>query len=246
MILIPAIDLRRGQCVRLYQGQFNRQTTYHKDPLALAEEYASFGLENLHLVDLDGAKSGQQRNQIIIEQIASCGNVRVQLGGGIRTAEQVEFWLESGVSRVVIGTQAMIEIPTVCKWLRHYGPDKLVLALDVNLNSEGTAYVASHGWTKKTSLTLEDCINQYLKAGLKNVLCTDIGRDGTSKGPNRELYATLAQRYPELMIQASGGVRNINDLVQAREAGLHAAICGRALLDGAISRTEVDSFLRAA
>jgi len=246
MILIPAIDLRGGQCVRLYQGQFDRQTTYRRDPLAVAEEYAAFGLEYLHLVDLDGAKSGQQQNQSIIQQITQSGKLRVQLGGGIRSAEQVEFWLESGISRVVIGTQAMTEIPTVSAWLKRYGPEQLVLALDVNLNSEGTAYVASHGWTKESSLRLEDCIDQYLNAGLKHVLCTDIGRDGTSKGPNRELYATLARRYPDLMFQASGGVRDIDDLIQARAAGLYAAICGRALLDGAISKTEVESFLRAA
>jgi len=246
MNLIPAIDLRGGRCVRLFQGDFSQETTFHHDPLVLADDYANLGLEYLHIVDLDGALSGTQRNKTIVEQIALKKHAVVQLGGGIRSAKQVEYWLDSGVDRIVIGTKAMTDVESVCDWLIKYGAERLVLALDVNLNSDNEAFVASHGWTKETTISLNECVKRYLDSGLVHILCTDIARDGALAGPNLRLYETLAHQFPTLRIQASGGIRNIDDLNQIRKIGIPSAICGRALLDGSISKSEVTSFLLAA
>jgi len=147
MKVIPAIDLRQGKCVRLYQGRFDRQTDYDHDPVELARHYQALGFDTLHVVDLDGAKSGTQHNQAIVAEIVAATDMTVQLGGGIRQLESVHAWLGAGVSRVVIGSQAVTQIDTVCDWLQDLGPAKIVLALDVSVSESGTPFVATHGWT---------------------------------------------------------------------------------------------------
>jgi len=246
MKIIPAIDLRQGQCVRLFQGNFDRQTTYGKDPVALADSSRNMGCSDLHIVDLDGARSGQQENQEIIRSIIKSSELAVQVGGGIRSAEQLESWLDAGVARVVIGSLAIIRPRLVSEWLASYGPEKVVLALDVTLDETGTPQVATHGWTRPGNITLWQCIDTYLDVGLQHVLCTDISRDGAMTGPNIELYAQLIGKYPQIQLQASGGVRDINDLKALDRIGLPAAISGRALLDGKIDSTELTTFLPAA
>ena len=246
MKIIPAIDLRQGQCVRLFQGDFDRQTIYEKDPVALAGSYQAMGFSNLHIVDLDGARSGRQENQEIIRSIIDSSELAVQVGGGIRSAQQLESWLDAGVARVVIGSLAIIRPRLVSEWLASYGPEKVVLALDVTLDETGTPQVATHGWTRPGNITLWRCIDTYLDAGLQNVLCTDISRDGAMTGPNIELYAQLIGKYPQIQLQASGGVRDINDLKALDRIGVPAAISGRALLDGKIDSTELTTFLPAA
>ncbi|RLA26022.1 MAG: 1-(5-phosphoribosyl)-5-[(5-phosphoribosylamino)methylideneamino]imidazole-4-carboxamide isomerase [Gammaproteobacteria bacterium] len=246
MKIIPAIDLRQGQCVRLFQGDFDRQTIYGKDPVALAGSYQTMGFSNLHIVDLDGARSGQQENQAIIRSIIDSSELAVQVGGGIRSAQQLESWLDAGVARVVIGSLAIIRPRLVSEWLVSYGPEKIVLALDVTLDETGTPQLATHGWTRPGNITLWQCIDTYLDVGLQHVLCTDISRDGAMTGPNIELYAQLIGKYPQIQLQASGGVRDINDLKALDRIGLPAAISGRALLDGKIDSTELTTFLPAA
>jgi phosphoribosylformimino-5-aminoimidazole carboxamide ribotide isomerase len=246
MKIIPAIDLRQGQCVRLFQGDFDRQTTYGKDPVALADSYQIMGFSNLHIVDLDGARSGQQENQEIIRSIIDSSDLAVQVGGGIRSAQQLESWLDAGVARVVIGSLAIIRPRLVSEWLASYGPEKVVLALDVTLDETGTPQVATHGWTRPGNITLWQCIDTYLEVDLQHVLCTDISRDGAMTGPNIELYAQLIGKYPQIQLQASGGVRDINDLKALDRIGAPAAISGRALLDGKIDSTELTTFLPAA
>lgn len=246
MKIIPAIDLRQGQCVRLFQGDFDRQTIYGKNPVALAGSYQTMGFSNLHIVDLDGARSGQQENQEIIRSIIDSSELAVQVGGGIRSAQQLESWLDAGVARVVIGSLAIIRPRLVSEWLDNYGPEKVVLALDVALDETGTPQVATHGWTRPGNITLWQCIDTYLDAGLQHVLCTDISRDGAMTGPNIELYAQLIGKYPQIQLQASGGVRDINDLKALDRIGVPAAISGRALLDGKIDSTELTTFLPAA
>jgi phosphoribosylformimino-5-aminoimidazole carboxamide ribotide isomerase len=246
MKIIPAIDLRQGQCVRLFQGDFDRQTTYGKDPVALADSYQIMGFSNLHIVDLDGARSGQQENQEIIRSIIDSSDLAVQVGGGIRSAQQLESWLDAGVARVVIGSLAIIRPRLVSEWLASYGPEKVVLALDVTLDETGTPQVATHGWTRPGNITLWQCIDTYLEVDLQHVLCTDISRDGAMTGPNIELYAQLIGKYPQIQLQASGGVRDINDLKALDRIGAPAAISGRALLDGKIDPTELTTFLPAA
>ena len=246
MKLIPAIDLRQGQCVRLYQGDFDRQTNYAKDPVELALEYEKMDFDTLHLVDLDGAFSGEQQNQSIMSNIIESSNLTVQLGGGLRTEAQINSWFDSGLARVVIGSLAVTQPYRVRNWLVQYGPDRIVLALDVNLGSDGIPRVATHGWQRPVDMTLWQCIDRFVPAGLRHVLCTDISRDGALTGPNLDLYNELISDYPNILLQASGGIRDTDDLVALQKLGVSAAISGRALLDGKIRAEEVSSFLPAA
>ena len=246
MNVIPAIDLRAGQCVRLYQGDFDQQTTYSKEPVSLAREYEAMGFDELHIVDLDGAQSGQQQNQKIIREVVETGNLIIQLGGGIRTDVQIESWFDSGIARVVIGSLAVTQPYRVRNWLANYGPERIVLALDVNVDEDGVPRVATHGWRKTQDVTLWQCIDRYLPAGLRHLLCTDISRDGALTGPNLGLYTELVDRYPGIQLQASGGVHDIDDLTALRKIGARAAITGRALLDGKITAQEIGTFLPAA
>lgn len=246
MNIIPAIDLRQGQCVRLYQGKFDRQNNYNKDPVSLACEYKTMGFDELHIVDLDGAESGHQQNQEIVRRIVDTCELSVQLGGGMRAESQLESWLNAGVSRVVIGTLAIVQSELVRDWLARFGPEKLVLGLDVTVDPVGTPHVATHGWTQSAEMTLWDCIDGYSAADVRHVLCTDICRDGALTGPNLELYAQVILKYPDIQLQASGGVRDIDDLNALRNVGAQAAISGRALLDGRITSREIATFLPAA
>ena len=246
MNVIPAIDLRQGQCVRLFQGDFDRQTNYGDDPVSLAGSYRKMGFSDLHIVDLDGARSGRQEHQEIIQNIIDSSDMTVQIGGGIRTESQLESWLDAGVARVVIGSLAIIRSRLVNDWLSIYGPEKIVLALDVTVDDAGVPRLVTHGWTRSGDMTLWQCIDTYLQVGLLHVLCTDISRDGAMTGPNIELYAQLIEQYPHILLQASGGIRDIDDLKVLRRIGAPAAISGRALLDGKISNGEIATFLPAA
>jgi phosphoribosylformimino-5-aminoimidazole carboxamide ribotide isomerase len=242
--VIPAIDLQNGNCVRLYQGDFDRSTQYSDDPVAVALEFAALEATELHVVDLDGARSGTQDNRKIISSIATQSGMSVQIGGGIRDRETVAMWLSAGVSRCVIGSLAVTEPDAVKSWLVHFGAEHIVLALDVNIDVGGLPMLTTHGWTRPSNTTLYDCIEGFLAAGLQHVLCTDVSRDGAMAGPNLELYAGIMDRYPELCLQASGGVRDIHDLESLRDLGVPAAITGRALLDGKITAAEVAAFLQ--
>jgi len=243
MNILPAIDLRNGQCVRLYQGDFAQQTNYPQDPVELAQEYESMGIDALHIVDLDGARSGQQQNQDIIRKIIESSTLNVQLGGGIRTDAQIESWFDCGLARVVIGSLAVTEPSRVRDWLATYGPERMVLALDVNVNPAGVPYLATHGWRQAQDMTLWHCLADYQSAGVKHVLCTDISRDGAMTGPNLDLYQDLVNRCPDILFQASGGIRNIDDLRALQKIGAQSAISGRALLDGNITAQEIATFL---
>lgn len=243
-MVFPAIDLRGGRCVRLRQGDFAQETVYGDDPLALASSYAESGFSRLHVVDLDGARSGEQRHQPIVSQIVEATGLLVQLGGGIRRRDTLAAWLDAGVARCVVGSMAASEPGTVADWFRTYGTDSIVLALDVRTRDGHDPVLSTHGWTRDAGITLWQAIERFRPLGLRHVLCTDVARDGTMNGPNVELYETLAARYPELEIQASGGVRGIADLAGLREAGCAAAVTGRALLDSAVTPAEVMSFLR--
>ena len=246
MTVIPAIDLRGGRCVRLRQGDFARETVYADDPLALASSYADGGFDRLHVVDLDGARSGEQRHQAIVSQIVDGTGLMVQLGGGIRNRDTLAAWLEAGVARCIVGSMAASEPDTVAGWFEAHGAEAIVLALDVRTREGGDPVLSIHGWTRDAGMTLWQAIERFRPAGLRHVLCTDVGRDGTMSGPNLALYEALATRYPELEIQASGGVRGVDDLAALRAAGCTAAVTGRALMDAAVTPAEVMSFLRGA
>jgi phosphoribosylformimino-5-aminoimidazole carboxamide ribotide isomerase len=246
MTVIPAIDLRGGRCVRLRQGDFAQETVYGDDPLALAHGYADSGFTRLHVVDLDGARSGEQRHQAIVSRIVEATGLMVQLGGGIRHRDALAAWLDAGVARCVVGSMAASDPDTVADWFGAYGTDSLVLALDVRTGDGHEPLLSIHGWTRDAGVTLWQALERFRPLGLRHVLCTDVARDGTMNGPNVELYEALATRCPELEVQASGGVRGVADLADLRAAGCAAAITGRALLDAAVTPAEVMSFLRGA
>lgn len=242
MKVIPAIDLKDGKCVRLLKGDFGQTTEYSNDPAAVARRFAALDVQDLHIVDLDGARSGEQRNRAIVADIAAETGVDIQLGGGIRDRRSAADWLTHGVTRCVIGSLAITNTELVNEWLGEFGPDAIVLALDVRIRDDGVPMLTTHGWTRNSDTSLWDCIAQYSGAGLTHVLCTDVSRDGAMSGPNVQLYEEILGRYPELQLQASGGVRHIADLEELRSRGLPAAITGRALLDGKITIAEVASF----
>jgi phosphoribosylformimino-5-aminoimidazole carboxamide ribotide isomerase len=246
MNIIPAIDLKDGKCVRLLQGDFDRATEYSDDPAQVARQFAALAASDLHIVDLDGARFGEQRNKEIVASIADESNLTVQLGGGIRDAETVEKWLAAGVSRCVIGSLAITEPDTVKAWLARFGGDRIVLALDIKMDARNEPIITTHGWTKDSKATFFESVNDFMSAGLQHVLCTDVSRDGAMVGPNFELYQRIMEAYPELLLQASGGVRHIGDLQQLRRLGVPAAISGRALLDGKISAEEIETFQQSA
>lgn len=234
--VIPAIDLRQGCVVRLSQGDYARTKTYADDPLPLAGEYADAGARWLHLVDLDGAREGGMRCLPIVRAIADQG-LRVQTGGGVRSAADVRQLLDAGASRVVVGSIAMREPQTVVGWLARFGADQLTIALDAR-RRDGEWRLASAGWTEDAGVSLEDLAPRLRDAGMRHLLCTDIDRDGMLTGPNTNLYSYLREFLPSVSIQASGGIRGLADIQAVRKAGACAVILGRALLERRLGLAE--------
>lgn len=228
--IIPAIDLRDGNVVRLRQGDYSQQTRYRVDPLRLAQDYAAAGATWLHVVDLDGARTGNLANFRLIEALAGTA-LQLQAGGGVRSEDDLERLFDAGVARVVLGSVAIREPERVAAWLTRYGPERLCIALDTR-EENGIWRLPSEGWTQTEAPTLEALALRYAAAGAVHVLCTDIHRDGMLSGPNLGLYTYLRQLAPELRVQASGGVRDIADVRGVRELGLAGVVLGRSLLDG--------------
>lgn len=235
--VIPAIDLRAGRVVRLYQGDYARQTDYHVEPAVQAARYADAGAHWLHVVDLDGAREGRSANLDSIRALTAVG-MAVQAGGGVRSEADLERLFDAGVSRVVIGSLAVREPQRVCGWLREYGPQRLTIALDTRLR-DGVWQLPSAGWERHETATLDELAPRYEAAGAKHLLCTDIDRDGTLSGPNFQLLAHLASLAPQLEVQVSGGVRAVDDVYRARRAGAAGIILGRALLERRFDLAEV-------
>lgn len=243
MKIIPAIDLHEGKCVRLYKGDFARVTHYSDQPLDIARTYADLNVEDLHIVDLDGARTGSQHNARVVRSLCAETSLSVQLGGGIREGERVRHWLDNGVARCVVGSVAVTEPERVAGWLDDFGADRIVLALDVTIDETGPV-LATHGWTKSSGVSLWALMDRYAAIGARHLLCTDISRDGAMSGPNFDLYAEVLRRYPDVCLQASGGVRDIADIERLSDIGVPSAITGKALLDGKITAAEVNSFLQ--
>jgi phosphoribosylformimino-5-aminoimidazole carboxamide ribotide isomerase len=230
--ILPAVDVRNGQVVRLFQGDYDRETTYARAPIDTIVAYAEEGASSLHLVDLDAAREGRYTLGALMKEVAARTTLRVQTGGGVRHESDVEAILAAGADRVVIGTLAVREPDRVTAWLKTIGPERIALALDTRRDASGVWRLPVKGWTEDTGHTLEDLLALYAAAGLRHVLCTDIARDGMLSGFNIDLYRQLSRRFPNLEFQASGGVRSIEDIQEARAAGARGAILGRALLEG--------------
>ncbi|MFC5581196.1 1-(5-phosphoribosyl)-5-[(5-phosphoribosylamino)methylideneamino]imidazole-4-carboxamide isomerase [Rhodanobacter terrae] len=234
--VIPAIDLRGGQVVRLKQGDYAQQTTYAADPRELAQRYAAAGARWLHLVDLDGARSGNLDNLAVIRAIAADG-MQIQAGGGVREEIDLQRLFDAGVHRVVLGSVAIRDPELVAGWLAKYGAERLTIALDTR-RIGGRWALPSAGWTEVEARTLDELAPWYAARGARHLLCTDINRDGMLAGFNLELYRHLAEQVPQLVVQASGGVRSLDDIRAAREAGAQGVILGRALLEGRFTLQE--------
>ncbi|MBL0165199.1 MAG: 1-(5-phosphoribosyl)-5-[(5-phosphoribosylamino)methylideneamino] imidazole-4-carboxamide isomerase [Xanthomonadales bacterium] len=227
--IIPALDLRAGRVVRLRQGDYAQETGYALDAVEQAQRYRDAGARRLHVVDLDGARSGRFENLAVIEALARL-DLDVQAGGGVRDETDLKRLFDAGVQRVVVGSVAVRDSARVVEWIRRHGAERLVIALDTR-EVDGVWTLSSAGWTEAAQTTLDQLAPRYEQAGARHLLCTDIARDGMLSGPNLELYAHLARIAPALAVQASGGVRDLDDVkaLKGRAAGV---ILGRSLLEG--------------
>jgi phosphoribosylformimino-5-aminoimidazole carboxamide ribotide isomerase len=231
-VLYPAIDVRDGCVVRLRQGDYARETRYADDPLDVARRYADAGARWLHLVDLDAARAGGYTLAPLLAAIKAATSLQVQTGGGVRSESDVEAILQAGADRVVVGSLAVREPTRVRGWIPAFGSDHITLALDARQSADGRWQLPTAGWTEDSGVELEALLTDYVGAGLRHLLCTDISRDGMLSGPNLALYRQILAVAPTVLLQASGGVRDVADVLAAREAGCAGAVLGKALLDG--------------
>lgn len=239
MIIYPAIDLRKGKCIRLYQGDYQRETIYSSDPFAMAAEFVSDGANWLHIVDLDGAKDPDQNQSSLIRELIKENDINVQTGGGIRSKSQIKYLLEQGATRIIIGSMAVTNRKEVAEWFQYFGSERLLLALDVIVDTNRQPLVAINAWQNLSEYSLYDLIDYYKTFGLIHLLCTNITLDGTLNGPDYLLYDSLLERFPFLMLQASGGIQSFSDISALREKKLSGAIIGRALYEKKFSLREV-------
>lgn len=235
MIIIPSIDIQNGKCVRLTQGDFNQVSIYNDMPAYMAQAFCKRGAITLHIVDLDGAKQGRLTQTKYIKEIRRAFTGQLQVGGGIRTTQDIDELLALGIERVVLGSYAIQNIAQTRAWLAHYGPEKIVLALDFKIQ-KSLPYLAIHGWQEQTEYTLWEMLDQY--PNIIYVLCTDISKDGMQTGPNLDFYQEFVQRYPHIKLQASGGIGKLQDVSQLQQLGVSAAIIGKALYENKFSLEE--------
>lgn len=241
--IIPAIDLLDGSCVRLLHGDFDKCKVYDLDAVRLARRYAEEGAGWLHVVDLAASRDGASAEITPLLRLLDQAPQSVQTGGGVRNLDDIRLRLDHGASRVVVGSICVSRPGRFAEWLDSLGPDRLVAALDVKLDEDGVPWPRTHGWTRGSEQNLWQLLDFYQDSGLRHLLCTDIDRDGAMSGPNTELYTEIAQRYPELVLQASGGVSGLKDLRMLAETGAQYAITGKALLEGCFTVAEALEYL---
>ncbi len=237
MLIYPAVDLIEGRVVRLMKGAFDAKTVYDVTPAKALQGFVDAGAEWAHIVDLDGAKAGAPKQHALIASLAKTVNLKIQAAGGIRSVEQVQALLEAGVERVVVGSLAVTHPETVRGWLMDFGIDRITLALDVRFVGD-LPFVAVKGWAETSEMTLWDALDHYPEGSLRHVLVTNVGRDGAMAGPDVELIAAVVSRRRELAVQASGGVRSVDDLKVLKAAKADGAVVGRALYEGALDLAE--------
>ena len=231
--LIPAIDIINGQCVRLTKGDYDQKTVYGK-PLDMALEFERIGYKRLHVVDLDGAKSKHIVNDAVLREITSSTNLVVDFGGGIKTDEDIEKAFAAGASMVTIGSIAVTNPDLFLGWLEQYGTDRMILGADVRHGK-----ISINGWKEDSAEDLLPYLKKYVDAGVRNVLCTEISKDGTLAGPAIELYQEIMDAYPQLHLIASGGVSSLNDIIALNAAGIPAVVFGKAIYEGKINLKEL-------
>lgn len=232
--LIPAIDLIDGKCVRLTKGDYDQKTIYNEDPVSQAMEFQRLGFRRLHIVDLDGAKSKHIVNDAVLKAITQATDLIVDFGGGIKSTEDIEKAFMAGAHMVTIGSVAVTEPELFMGWLRKYGAEKIILGADVR-----NGMVSINGWKEESSEALLPFLEKYVNAGVRNVLCTEISKDGTLAGPATELYRKVMAQYPHLHLIASGGVSCNADIQQLDENGIPAVVFGKAYYEGKIDIKEL-------
>lgn len=226
MRIFPAIDIYDGRAVRLLHGDYAKMTVYSDNPLEIAQDFIACGAQNIHVVDLEGAKTGETPNLELIAKIAACG-LFAEVGGGIRSEEVAARYLDAGVQRVILGTAAVTDPALLERLVARYG-ERIAVSVDVK-----DGYAAIRGWQEQSALTCDALCERLQAAGVKTVICTDISRDGAMRGTNRVLYADLTKRYAMNFI-ASGGVSSMEDVIALRDSGVYGAIIGKAYYTGAI------------
>lgn len=232
--LIPAIDIINGQCVRLTKGDYDQKKVYNDDPAAVAKEFEQAGFRRLHIVDLDGAKSKHIVNDDVLRKITSETSLIVDFGGGIKTGEDIEKAFEAGASMVTVGSIAVTQPQLFISWLNQYGADKMILGADVR-----NGMISINGWREDSTEELLPFLKKYIDAGVKNVLCTEISKDGTLQGPAVTLYKEVMKAYPQLHLIASGGVSRKEDIEELEREGIPAVVFGKAIYEGRIDLKEL-------
>ena len=227
MIIFPAIDLYEGKAVRLLRGEYDKMTVYSDNPIEIARDFETQGATHIHMVDLEGAKTGETPNLEIVKQIATETGLFVEIGGGIRSMETVDKYIGAGVSRVILGTAAVENRDFLCEAVKKYG-EKIAVGADIK-----DGFVAIKGWLEKSQIRCADFFSDMQNIGVKTIICTDISKDGAMQGTNRELYKDLSESF-SIDIVASGGVSSLDDIKALREMELYGAIVGKAYYIGAI------------
>ena len=228
--LIPAIDIIDGQCVRLTKGDYQQKTVYRDSPAEVAKEFEQLGFKRLHVVDLDGAKSKHIVNSSVLRRITTETSLTVDFGGGIKTDADIEEAFEAGAAMVTVGSIAVTQPNLFLGWLRKYGADRMILGADVRGGK-----ISINGWKEDSTEDLLPFLRKYIDAGVKNVLCTEISKDGTLQGPAIELYSQVMEAYPTLHLIASGGVSSKADIEALDAAGIPAVVFGKAIYEGRIN-----------
>ena len=231
--LIPAIDIIEGQCVRLTKGDYDQKTVYG-NPLEMAQEFERIGFRRLHMVDLDGAKSKHIVNDEVLNRITKATNLIVDFGGGIKTDEDIRKAFDNGASMVTVGSIAVTQPELFLSWVEQYGAERLILGADVR-----NGKISINGWKEDSTEDLLPFLRRYIDAGVRDVLCTEISKDGTLQGPAIELYQRVMKEYPELQLIASGGVSSIEDIKSLDAAGIPAVVFGKAIYEGKINLQEL-------
>ena len=236
MEIIPAIDIIDGKCVRLTQGDYAQKKVYNEHPLEVAAAFEDAGLRRLHLVDLDGAKAGAVRNWKVLETLAGKTGLVIDFGGGIKTAADVDIVFNSGAALATVGSLAVKDAGLFSDWLQEYGAEKFLLGADVKEEK-----ITVHGWQETTEIWIYDFIRDHMERGVRQVFCTDVGKDGLLQGPAVELYRMIVKEFPDLHFIASGGVSGMDDLHRLEEVGCKGVIIGKAIYEGRIRLNELSN-----
>jgi len=231
--IIPAIDIIDGKCVRLSKGDYNTKTIYNENPLEVAKEFEDHGIEFLHLVDLDGAKSKEIVNYKTLEQITSATKLKVDFGGGIKSDQDIKIAFESGAYKITAGSVAAKDPELFKKWIERFSSDKIILGADCMKRM-----IATNGWLEESTIDVLDFIQNYERQGIKDVVCTDISKDGMLSGPSIELYKEILSNTSVNLI-ASGGVTTLKDLKELKAIGCEGAIIGKAIYESRLTLTEL-------